>query len=180
MTYEVAIAARTYKIELERTSESTTARDVPEGNASPETLFKVRVNGRAATVNYVRLGDSLSLIVDGKSFEVPLERTEEGLRIWLRGKTYECTVRDPRSLRTRKRAIGTEGGQQNLSASMPGKVVRVLVHAGDRVAIGQGILVIEAMKMQNEVRSPAAGVLKNLYVKEGANVNAGEVLAVIG
>ena len=66
-----------------------------------------------------------------------------------------------------------------MTASMPGKVVRVLAKAGDVIVPGQGILVIEAMKMQNEVRSSKAGVLKQLTVREGASVNAGEVLAFI-
>ena len=62
---------------------------------------------------------------------------------------------------------------------MPGKVVRIAVSVGDQIAAGQGILVIEAMKMQNEVRSPKEGQLKKLLVREGANVIAGEVLAII-
>ena len=62
---------------------------------------------------------------------------------------------------------------------MPGKVVRVLVAQGARVEAGQGLLVVEAMKMQNEVRSPKAGTLERLHVVEGQAVNAGEILAVV-
>jgi biotin carboxyl carrier protein len=62
---------------------------------------------------------------------------------------------------------------------MPGKVVRVLARAGEVIQAGQGILVIEAMKMQNEVRAPKAGTLKSIVAQQGANVNAGEVLATI-
>jgi len=64
-----------------------------------------------------------------------------------------------------------------VAAPMPGKVVRLLVQAGDRVEAGQGILVIEAMKMQNEIRSPKSGVVERLHAREGQAVNAGEVLA---
>ena len=62
---------------------------------------------------------------------------------------------------------------------MPGKIVRVLVAAGDAVETGQGLLVVEAMKMQNEIHSPKTGKVERLFVKEGQAVNAGEVLAVI-
>jgi biotin carboxyl carrier protein len=60
---------------------------------------------------------------------------------------------------------------------MPGKIIRVLVQAGDKVEAGQGLLVVEAMKMQNEIRSPKSGTVERLLVKEGQPVNAGEILA---
>jgi biotin carboxyl carrier protein len=62
---------------------------------------------------------------------------------------------------------------------MPGKVVRVLVKAGDQVEAAQGLLVVEAMKMQNEIRSPKGGTVERVLVKEGQAVNAGEVLCVV-
>lgn len=178
MTYEVAIGGRTYKIELQRPNNSSITQQSSE-TKSTENAFSVHMDGRAVAADCVRVGDSFSLIIDGKAFDVRVEHGQDNLRVSLGGKTYECSVRNPRSLRTARRAAGTEGGPQKLSASMPGKVVRVLVRAGDPVTVGQGILVIEAMKMQNEVRSPGAGVLKSLSVKEGANVNAGEILAII-
>jgi biotin carboxyl carrier protein len=63
---------------------------------------------------------------------------------------------------------------------MPGKIVRVLVRAGDRVEAGQGLLVVEAMKMQNEIRSPKSGTIERVLAEEGQAVNAGEVLCVVG
>lgn len=62
---------------------------------------------------------------------------------------------------------------------MPGKVVRVLAREGDNIVAGQGIAVVEAMKMQNEIRAPRAGVLKKLLAREGMKVNAGELLAIV-
>jgi biotin carboxyl carrier protein len=82
-------------------------------------------------------------------------------------------------LRSRLRAGQPETGEQKLTASMPGKVVRVLAKPGDTVAAGQGVVVIEAMKMQNEVRAAKDGMVKTLLAREGANVNAGEVLAIL-
>ena len=70
-------------------------------------------------------------------------------------------------------------GSQSVIAPMPGKVVRLLVKAGEAVEAGKGILVVEAMKMQNEVRSPKSGKIERLLVSEGQAVSAGEVLAVV-
>ncbi len=71
------------------------------------------------------------------------------------------------------------GWSCRLVASMPGKVMRILAREGDEVSAGQGIIVVEAMKMQNEIRSSKAGTLKKLLAREGLNVNAGEVLAIV-
>jgi biotin carboxyl carrier protein len=68
-------------------------------------------------------------------------------------------------------------GRQQISAPMPGKVIRLLLAAGDSVEAGQGLIVVEAMKMQNEIKSPKNGKVERLLVKEGQNVNAGDVLA---
>ena len=70
-------------------------------------------------------------------------------------------------------------GRQNLVAPMPGKVIRVLVAQGDEVAVGQGVVVVEAMKMQNEIKSPKAGIVVEVRVTAGATVNANQVLAVV-
>ena len=177
MTYEVALAGKTYKVQFEFPNESSAPQQSLPTNAAID--WNLQIDGRAALVNCLRANDSLSLIIGGESYAVRVERADDKLRVHLCGQSYECTVRDPRSLRSRKRAGQAEGGPQKLTASMPGKVVRVLVRAGETVAVGQGILVIEAMKMQNEVRSLSAGILKSVSVKEGANVNAGQVLAVI-
>jgi biotin carboxyl carrier protein len=97
----------------------------------------------------------------------------------LNGTGYEVTVRDPRSLRSRRAMSSSGEGPQRLVASMPGKVMRILAREGDQVSPGQGILVIEAMKMQNEIRSSKTGTLKKLLAREGSNVSAGEVLAIV-
>jgi len=90
---------------------------------------------------------------------------------------YQAEVNDPRLWRGRKHGVLDVAGRQQIAAPMPGKVVRLLVKEGDLVAAGQGLLVVEAMKMQNEVRSPKAGKVEKLLVKENQPVNAGDVLA---
>jgi len=86
-------------------------------------------------------------------------------------------VADPRAWRGRRHGTVEAEGRQAIAAPMPGKVIRLLVKAGDKVQAGQGVLVVEAMKMQNEVKSPKSGRVERLLAKEGQPVNAGEVLA---
>ncbi len=86
-------------------------------------------------------------------------------------------VTDPRVWRGRRHGALEVEGRQQVTAPMPGKVVRVLVSEGDAVEAGQGLLVVEAMKMQNEIRSPKNGKVEKLLAREGLAVNAGDVLA---
>lgn len=179
-SYEVNVRGKTYRIELEPTTQSMPERANPSNARPGETHWTIRLEGREILVSCQRVtSDSLSLIIHGKSYEVRRENEGETLNLALHGRTYACSIRDPRSLRSRRHTSIAEGGAQKITASMPGKIVRVLAQAGELISAGQGILVIEAMKMQNEVRSPKTGVLKHLAVREGANVNAGEMLAII-
>jgi len=179
--YEVNVDGRNYRIQIEPAPNTPSGppQVQPSATVSNEVRWRVLIDGREIPVNCVPLGsDALSLIVNGESFDVRREQASQG-RIFVRGKAYQCSVQDPRSLRNRKRAGLAEAGEQKLAASMPGKVIRLLAGEGDNITAEQGILVIEAMKMQNEVRSPKDGRLKKLLVREGANVVAGEVLAII-
>ena len=92
---------------------------------------------------------------------------------------FGAVVRDPRSLRSRRRSDSGSEGVRKVTASMPGKVIRILAPPGTAVEAGQGVLVIEAMKMQNEMKSPKKGKVKKVNVTEGAAVEAGQVLAEI-
>lgn len=92
---------------------------------------------------------------------------------------YAVTLADPKRLRGAESTGAHAGGAATVVAPMPGKVVRVLVEVGDQIEAGAGIVVVEAMKMQNEMKSPKAGTIASLKVEVGATVNAGDVLAVI-
>lgn len=160
MRYDVGLGGRIYRLELQK----------------KDAGWECRLDGKEISVQAVRVGEgALSILIDGKSFEV----RHEGSEIFIRGTRYEVSVEDPRSWRGRSRAAQDEAGPQKLIASMPGKVVRVLASEGDSVGSGQGIVVVEAMKMQNEIRAPRAGVLKKLLAHEGMKVNAGEVLGIV-
>lgn len=107
------------------------------------------------------------------------ERTPGDLHVLLGHARFAVEVRDPRSLRARRAAAASADGPMQLRAPMPGRVVRILLAEGSAVEAGQGILVVEAMKMQNEVKAPRRGKVSSIAVKEGSAVNGGEVLAVV-
>jgi biotin carboxyl carrier protein len=120
-----------------------------------------------------------SVLIGGRSYEARVEETSSALVVVIDGRRFEIEARDPRRF-TRKGAGGGADGVQTIAAPMPGKVVRVLVAVGDEVAAGQGLLVVEAMKMQNEIKAPRPGKVLSLSAVEGATVTAGESLATIG
>jgi biotin carboxyl carrier protein len=95
------------------------------------------------------------------------------------GREYRVEIVDPRSWRRSRSGRIDLAGRQQISSPMAGKVVRVLVARGQQVETGQGLLVVEAMKMQNEIRSTKTGTVERLLAKEGQAVNAGEILVVI-
>ena len=109
---------------------------------------------------------------------LPTSRNQ--FEVLLKGRRHSVTVLDPRRLRTDENSDRHHHGPTEIAAQMPGKVVRVLVEVGDKVEKGAGILVVEAMKMQNEMKSPRDGVVISVNVQPGDTVNAGGVLATVG
>jgi biotin carboxyl carrier protein len=132
---------------------------------------------RAAQVESPEPG-MYSVLLDGLSYDTSVEETPAGLVVVADGFRFEIEVRDPRRWTHGAGAAGAEGLQTILSP-MPGKVVRVLIAPGDAVETGQGLIVVEAMKMQNEMKATRAGRVLSVAVKEGATVSAGEILATI-
>jgi biotin carboxyl carrier protein len=108
-----------------------------------------------------------------------VNKTHEGLGVSLHGRNYAVTIVDPKRLRSGQDTHGQQHGLAEITAPMPGKVVKVQIEAGATVEKGSGIVVVEAMKMQNEMKSPRAGVVVSINVKPGDTVNAGDVLAVV-
>ena len=162
MTYDVNIDGKNYRLELERV----------------DGRWACRVDGRTVEIDAVLARrDVLSILIDGKAYEIKRERTAVDMHLWVGSVRYAAQLRDPRSLRSRAADDGK--GPRKLLAPMPGKIVRVLVAESAEVEAGQGIVVVEAMKMQNEIKSPKKGVVRKLVAAEGAAVNAGDVLAVV-
>jgi len=105
--------------------------------------------------------------------------TPEGGEMIVNGQCISVAVRDKKRLRGKAGNDASGTGRASLISPMPGKIVRILVSPGDEVAANQSVLIVEAMKMQNEVMSPKAGKVAEIRVTEGQTVNAGETLAVI-
>jgi len=120
-----------------------------------------------------------SILLDGRSYEARVEQGAQTLVVVIDGRRFEIEVRDPRRF-SRKGGGAGAAGVQTIAAPMPGKIVRVLVGVGDEVTAGQGLLVVEAMKMQNEMKAASAGTVLSISAREGATVTAGESLATIG
>jgi biotin carboxyl carrier protein len=121
----------------------------------------------------------ISILANGRSYEVRLEVTPQGTSVVLDGQRYDFSQFDPRSLQARRTSGGGDDGPRTLKSPMPGRVLRILVPAGSAVAAQQGILVVEAMKMQNELKSPKEGTVSRILVAEGDTVTAGQALATI-
>ena len=119
-----------------------------------------------------------SVLLEGRSFEVRTIGAQHGLSVEAGGRRFAVEVRDPRNASRQSRAA-TGSGRQRISAPMPGKVVRLLVREGDTVDIGQGLIVVEAMKMQNEMKASRTGRVVEVCVRDGDTVTAGDTLVVL-
>jgi biotin carboxyl carrier protein len=150
-----------------------------------------------------RVDGRVSASIDGREYEIEVSEPEAGVYLIKHsGKIYEITVTpdsamaascmvrvgssdiavritDPKRLRGTADADGVADGLAEIRTAMPGKVVRVLVEPGTEVEKGDGVIVVEAMKMQNELKAPKTGVIKDIRVSAGSTVSAGETLATI-
>jgi biotin carboxyl carrier protein len=163
MLYDVTIDGKSYRLELNHA----------------DGRWSCRLDGRDVEVDAILARpDVLSLRIGNSAYEIKSERVASELHLWVGSTRFAAEVRDPRSLRSRARA-GDDRGPRKIIAPMPGKVVRLLVRDGDAVELGAGVAVVEAMKMQNEIKSPKKGTVQKVLVNEGAAVNAGDVLAIV-
>jgi len=164
MFYEVIVNGKSHRLELEKAAAG----------------WECRLNGQPVNIDAViTRGDVLSLLVDGHAYEIKREQTASDLHMWVGTTCFAVELRDPRSLRSRNKTGGDEKGPRKLLAAMPGRIVRLLVAENSEVEAGQGIVVVEAMKMQNEIKSPKKGIVKKISATPGAAVNPGDVLAIV-
>jgi biotin carboxyl carrier protein len=164
MKYIATVAGQDFEIDVDRQAE-------------------VEVDGRTHAVD-LRLIDGAhlySLVLDNTSFELFVERREGAYYVLIEGDQYEVDV-DQERLKKLKAFGGNvqeEHGAANVAAPMPGLVVRVLVAPGDAVAENQGLVLLEAMKMENEIRSPRDGIVQSISVEDGDTVDKDETLLLI-
>jgi biotin carboxyl carrier protein len=123
------------------------------------------------------------LIVDGRVYECRVDRrgaARASFGVQVSGRAYAVSLADPKRLSAVQAAGASAAeGSVEIIAPMPGKLVRVLVAAGAQVQAGDGLVVVEAMKMQNELKSPKAGTVTKIHAEVGETVNAGDVLVVV-
>jgi biotin carboxyl carrier protein len=163
MKYEILISGKTRTVELNRDG----AR------------WQIQLDGAATDADAIEIAPGIfSILLNGQSHEIRVAPNSDGsLTIQDGPNEFKAEVADPRAWRGRKHGAVEAEGRQQIVAPMPGKVIRLLVKPGDKVEAGQGLLVVEAMKMQNEVKSPKTGTVEKLQAKEGQPVNAGDILA---
>lgn len=163
MKYEVNISGKKHTVELQRQADS----------------WRAKLDGESYVADVVEPApNTFSVLLDGRSHEVCVTPSPNG-RVHLQTGVFEFSaeVIDPRSWSGRRHSGVEAEGRQQVVAPMPGKVIRILAAVGEKVEAGQGLLVVEAMKMQNEIRSPKSGTVERVLAAEGQAVNAGDVLA---
>ena len=163
MKFEVLINSKQHIVELERDTN----------------IWRVSLDGAPVDADVAEIAPNIfSVLLDGKSHEIRVTPNPSSTLTLQTGRNdFTAEVIDPRAWRGRRHGALEAQGRQQILAPMPGKIIRVLVQAGEKVQAGQGLLVVEAMKMQNEIRSPKSGTVERLLAKEGQPVNSGEVLA---
>jgi biotin carboxyl carrier protein len=162
------------------------------------------LNQEEHTIDFRREGERVTALIDGRRYEVAVREVErdayllisegrvsvcrvernraqsDSVQVHVGNRTYSLTLFDPRRLRGGHLAgAHAADGAAQIIAPMPGKIVRVLVEQGAEVKAGDGIIVVEAMKMQNEMKAPRDGIVTELHAASGETVNSGDVLAVI-
>ena len=159
--YEARVGGRTFRVEVR----------------GKDGRYSVRIDERPLEVDCEESADGfMSLLIDGRSHEAALERRPGGYTVALRGGTAIVDLAPPSS------AGAPRGGASvaaRLTAPMPGRVIRVLVEPGQEVRSAEGLVVMEAMKMENELRSPRAGRVSEVHAREGQAVETGALLVVV-
>jgi acetyl/propionyl-CoA carboxylase alpha subunit len=144
---------------------------------------EIILNGEQLTADFQSVADQpiYSLLLDGQSYEASIHPTDSGIQVLLRGQLIDVRVEDERQRRLRESSGGQviQSGDIHLKAPMPGLVVTIPVEEGQDVASGDNLIILESMKMQNELKAPRAGVISRLRVKTGDNVEQNQVLLIL-
>ena len=188
MTFEVEVDGRTFPVSIERMDSPQRFRVIVSGvpqvievarpnDFTLQLLMEKSVAGSAGGDGDGREKGTVRGVQASMDFQLAPGLAHGELLVGLEGRTISVTVNGRRSAHAEAGAHGH--GQVSIAAPMPGRVVRVLVETGDEVSARQGVVVVEAMKMENELRAPRAGRVKEVSVTAGMSVEAGRILAVI-
>jgi biotin carboxyl carrier protein len=138
---------------------------------------KIRLGDSDLSCDWIKIGDGYySLILNGQVFDLLIDCRAESCAVTSRAGAYNFRIADPRRSFIKPAVDETQAGLQRICADMPGKVLRVMVKEGDFVANDQCLLVLEAMKMQNEIRAPKSGLVLEVGITAGMTVNTGDFL----
>jgi acetyl/propionyl-CoA carboxylase alpha subunit len=164
MKYIATVDDQTYEIEINGEDEIT-------------------LNGESLSVDFQSIAEQsvYSLILDGKSYEAYIYPTETDIEVLLRGRLYHVSVEDERQMRLRQTTEGSsiDKGELFLKAPMPGLIVAIPIEEGQDVVAGDNLVILESMKMQNELKAPRDGKVSRVRVVEGDNVDQNQVLLIL-
>ena len=161
MKYVAVIGSERYEIEIDNDGQ-------------------ISVNGELRDVDFLNLGGSLySIITENKSLEAVIDDDESKIAVMMNGQLFETQVLDERAMLLVQRRGGLSSGSGEVNAPMPGLIVLVAVAVGDAVELGDTLIILESMKMQNELRSPIAGAVKSIHAAAGQAVDKGDLLVEI-
>jgi biotin carboxyl carrier protein len=166
MAFIAKLGEQSYTVEIEENGRS---------------VYRISVDGNEFLVDGKKTGrTNFSLIVDNRSFEIEVDNTDDEYRVLVDGRNYRIHLVDERRVRVGAAQSSLQlQGRQMVSVPMPGKIIAVLVAVGDAVEKGQGLVIVEAMKMENEVRSPISGEVKEIKVKPGDTVEGSALLVIV-
>lgn len=169
MYFEAEVKRKKYKLEVDETKTHWRVKVQPIGE--PVEVFEISKD------DITKFDDAISFIFAGRSYMLDMVPTKEGYTIFT-GNSYRNVIihNDESLLHESLKGGGSLSDSGNLTAGMPGKIAKILVKPGQRVAAGSPILIMEAMKMENEMRASHDCVVKDIAVSEGASVDAGALL----
>jgi biotin carboxyl carrier protein len=144
---------------------------------------EILLDGQQLTADFQSVADQpiYSLLLNGQSYEASIHLTDQGIQVLLHGQLIDVVVEDERQRRLRQSTSGQtiQSGDIHLKSPMPGMVVAIPVEQGQEVVAGENVIILESMKMQNELKAPRDGVISQLRVKPGDNVNQNQVLLIL-
>ncbi len=159
--------------------------------------LQAELNNEKHEIEIKRDGEKVFAKVDEREYELEASEVERDVYLFkynnrvfqtyvapngmvnLGNHQFEVSIIDPKRLRGSGSSEANAAGSSEIKTAMPGKLVRILVEVGAEIKQGEGVLVVEAMKMQNEMKAPKDGIIKEIRFAEGATVNAGDILAII-
>jgi biotin carboxyl carrier protein len=145
---------------------------------------QVLVNGEPVQADFQSVSDQpvYTLLLNGESFEALVYPSDRGVQVLLHGRLFDFFVEDERQRRLRQSSggVAVQSGEYQLKAPMPGLIVAIPIEEGQEIKSGDDLMILESMKMQNELKAPRDGVINRIRVKPGDNVDQNQVLLTLG